>query len=482
MKNNNLSFVLMLILAITPAMIFAQVSLPTIFGDNMVLQQGKKVTIWGNAAPSEAVTVKFQKQTKKTKADEKGHWSVQLDELTATKQPQQLTVQGKKNKRVLSNVLIGEVWLASGQSNMEYSMSKQLKHADTKKGNPEYFYQKYKEANSPIIRVLFVEKFLKADTLPSKGWQMLNEKSLAPISAAGYFFALSLMENLDVPVGLISTSWGGTPIETWTPEEAYLNSPVLRDSVSTQKMKSMRMGERFQKMVKPMAPYALKGFLWYQGETNLTNGDREIYAEKQKALIESWRSAWNDNNLSFYYVQLAPHIYSQRRNDLESNTWEGLPRFWEAQTSCLKIPHTGMIVTTDLVDDAKDIHPSYKWVVGERLARWALAKDYGKTDVVYSGPTYKSMWVDGNKIILEFDNVGSGLTTNDGKAPDWFYVKNETGRFVRTEATIDGNKIILPNDGNKKEPSVRFAWDEMAMPNLINKEGLPAVPFRTKTK
>ncbi len=478
MKKSNLNLIHMLFLAFMPVVVFAQVSLPKIFGDNMVLQQGKKVTVWGNAAPAETVTVKFQKQTKKTKADDKGHWSVKLNELTATKEPQQLTVQGKKNKVVLDNVLIGEVWLASGQSNMEYSMSKQFKHADTKRWNPEYFYQQYKEAKSPIIRVLYVEKFLKADTLPSKGWQTLNEKSLAPISAAGYFFALSLMENLDVPVGLISTSWGGTPIETWIPEEAYTSSKVLRDSVANHQVKGTRIGERFRKMVAPMAPYALKGFLWYQGETNLTNGDRSIYAEKQKTLIESWRSAWKDNDLSFYYVQLAPHIYSEANSDGSVKNKEALPLFREAQTSCLSIPHTGMIVTTDLVDDAKDIHPSYKWVVGERLARWALAKDYGKKNVVYSGPTFKRMSVEGDKIILEFGNTGSGLTTNDGKAPDWFHVKDETGNFTQADAAIEGNKVILSRGNNRNKPAVRFAWDETAMPNLCNKEGLPAVPFR----
>ncbi|MDR2914865.1 MAG: sialate O-acetylesterase [Tannerella sp.] len=427
------------------------------------------------------ITVKFQKQSKKVKADDNGDWSVRLDELTATNNPQQLIIQGKRDKILLKNILIGEVWLVSGQSNMEYSMHNHPQYAKPQKGDPDYLYKEYITAKSPVIRTFYVEKNLKADTLPSDGWQMLNEKTLAPVSAIGYFFAKSLVENLDIPVGIISTSWGGTPIETWTPEQAYLNSPMLKNHVTGHKLNNIIIGERFDKMVAPMIPYSLKGFLWYQGETNVINGDGEIYAEKQKCLIESWRSAWEDERLSFYYVQLAPYTYSQRRGDLIASTWEALPSFWEVQTSCLNIPYTGMVVTTDLVDDPKDIHPSYKWIVGERLARLALCKDYGRSDLICSGPTFKKMTVDKDKITLEFDHIGSGLVTNDGKDPDWFYLKGDNGRFKKVHAVIHENKIILSGEYNMKNPVIRFGWDEVAMPNLFNKEGLPAVPFRTKT-
>lgn len=478
MKKQIYGIFLFILFAVTPFLAFSQITLPKVLGDNMVLQQGKKVNIWGLANANETISVKFQKQTKKTVAKTDGHWSIQLDELTATKKPQQLVIQGKKERIVLNNILIGEVWLVSGQSNMEYSMNNHPRYAKPKKGDPNYLYNEYAAANNPIIRIMHVEKNIKTDTLPSNGWQMINKESLAPFSAIGYFFAKALAENMDIPVGVISTTWGGTYIETWTSEQAYLNAPIFADKVSNRKLAGVTIGERYDKMVAPMIPYSLKGFLWYQGEQNLIAGDLDIYADKQKLLIDSWRKAWGDDNLSFYYVQLAPYAYSLRRQDDVAKTWEALPRFWEIQTSCMDIPHTGMVVTTDLVDNAKDIHPSYKWIVAERLSRWALAKDYGNTHIVYSGPTFKKMDIQGDNIVLEFDNAGSGLTTNDGKAPDWFYIRDTRGRFVKANATIESNKIIIPKKMVQEPINIRFGWDELAMPNLFNSEGLPAIPFR----
>ena len=474
---NNYLRVLVVLLLLAPSMVYSQIRLSKVIGNNMVLQQGTKVNIWGDAQPNESITVKFQKQTKKTKADADGKWAVILDELGATKIPQRLIISGKKDRIVLQNILIGEVWLASGQSNMEYSMNNHPQFAKPERGAKNYLNDEYKAADSPVIRVLYVEKNIKTDTLPSKGWQMINEETLAPISAIGYFFAKSLLKNLDVPVGIISSSWGGTPIETWTPEAAYLSSTTFQNKINDNKLNGVTIGERYKKMIEPLAPYSLKGILWYQGETNVINGDGYNYAEKMKIFVESWRSAWNNEIMPFYYVQLAPYIYSQRRDDLIAKTWESLPIFWEAQTSCMNIPYTGMVVTTDLVDNPKDIHPSYKWIVADRLARWALAKSYGKKDILYSGPSFKSLSMNNDKIILEFDNVGSGLVTSDGKAPDWFYIKKKNGRFAKTKATIHDNKIVITADDIYEPMSIRFAWDEVAMPNLQNKEGLPALPF-----
>jgi len=444
----------------------------------MILQQEKKVSIWGNADPGENVTIKFQKQIKKVTADKYGNWSVNLDELQATNTPQQMVIYGKKNTVIFKNILIGEVWLVSGQSNMEYSMNNHPQYLKPKKGDPDFLQKEYKQANNPMIRVLYVEKNVKVDSLPTKGWQMIDEKSFASVSAIGYFFAKHLVDNLDIPIGIISSSWGGTPIETWMPKQIYLSSPILKEEINKHEYSGAIVGEKYEKMIKPIAPFSLKGFLWYQGETNLINGDRDIYAEKQKYLIEGWRSEWDNEELPFYYVQLAPYIYSQRRRDPVAKTWESLPYFWEIQTSCMNIPNTGMVVTTDLVDNPKDIHPSYKWIIGERLARWALAKNYNKNDLVYSGPTFKNMKVEDGKIILEFNNIGSGLITNDGKNPNWFYMKDEKGIFSQVNAIIKDNKIII-EEPISKPIIIRFAWDEIAMPNLFNKEGLPAIPFRT---
>lgn len=469
-------------LIICPIIVVAQVSLPKVICDNMVLQQGKKVNIWGKASPNEQVSVKFQRQHKRTVADESGNWMVQLDELTATQKSQQLTIKGEKNRIKLNNILIGEVWLASGQSNMEYSMNNHPKYAKPKRGIPDRLQKEFKEADNPLIRVMYVKKDLKSDTLPSNGWQPLNETSLAPISAAGYFFAKKLAEELDVPIGIISTSWGGTRIETWTPESAYAQSPVFKDKLTDHKIDNHKVGERYEKMVAPMAPFTLRGFLWYQGESNLIElGPTDLYTEKMQVLTTSWREAWKDSELPFYYVQISPYAYSARRNDLIANAWDALPKFWEQQNQCLQIPHTGMVVTTDLVDNVKDIHPSYKWIVGERLALWALAKNYGKKELVYSGPIYKQMRIEDNQLILEFDHAPNGLTTRDEKAPDWFTVKTKSGKYQKPQTVfIEGNKVILTHDQLAIPAAVRFAWDELAMPNLINTEGLPACPFHTK--
>lgn len=474
------TFLTFLWLIAIPFFTNAQVTLPKVIGDNMVLQQGKEVKIWGKAAPNEKITVKFQRQVKKTTADSNGDWTIELDKLKATPKPQTMTIKGKNDNIRLHNILIGEVWLASGQSNMEYSMNNHPKYAKPHKGNPERLKEEFKQANSPLIRVMHIKKDLKSDTLPSTGWQILNESSLAPVSAAGYFFAKKLTEELNVPVGIISSSWGGTRIETWTPEEGYAQSSQFREKLTNHKIDNHKVGERYEKMIAPLAPYTLRGFLWYQGESNLIdNGPSDKYVEKKRVLIESWRTAWNDQELPFYYVQLAPYTYSTRRNDYVANAWDALPIFWEKQTACLNIPHTGMIVTTDLVDNAKDIHPSYKWIVGERLALLALAKSYGKDTLEYSGPTYQRMETKGNQVTLYFDHAKNGLFTKDGKSPDWFMVKTNNGKFSKPQsATIKGNTVILTHDKLASPAAVRFAWDEIAMPNLTNKEGLPAVPFR----
>lgn len=455
-----LSILFMALLALSSPL-YAQITLPKIFGNNMVLQQGKKVAVWGKAQPNEVVTVRFQKQVKRTTADTEGRWSLKLDELTATQQPQILTIQSKSDKQVLNNVLIGEVWLASGQSNMEYSMNNHsAKYAKPKKGDPNLLQKEYEAAeNNPLIRLLYIEKNLNSDSLPTQGWQENSKEALAPMSAAAYYFAKNLVDSLHVPIGIISSSWGGSAIETW-----------MRDE-----------GKRYKKMIQPIAPYTLKGFLWYQGESNLIYGDMDNYATKQRMLLDGWRALWSDNSLPFYYVQLAPYTYSQRRESVIKN-WESLPLFWEVQSSFLTTPHTGMVVTTDLVDDVTDIHPSYKWIVGERLARLALAKDYGMNKVVYSGPTFKRMRLTPDKIIIEFDHAENQLLTSDGKDPSWFQVKEGGRGFRNVTPIIEGTTLIIERKDATVTPIVRFAWDEVAMPNLINEAGLPAVPFRTSDR
>lgn len=284
----------------------AEVKLPNIFSDHMVLQQGKKVNVWGTAAPEERVTMKFAKQTVRAVANAEGRWQVQLSPLAASVKPQTLTVKGKTNKVTFRNVLVGEVWLASGQSNMEYSMNKQPQYAPPKKASrghevfertvsmPDTLKYEFLTASDPLIRVLYVDKNLKTDTLPTTGWHPADTTSLAPVSAAGYFFAKRLVKDLGIPVGIISSSWGGSPIEHWIPLEDCQKVPILASQLKNGRIDGKPVGMRYDKMIRPIVPYTMRGFLWYQGETNLIEGDMEIYADKQRTLISAWRRLWND--------------------------------------------------------------------------------------------------------------------------------------------------------------------------------------------
>lgn len=456
------------------------IELPKVISDNMVLQRDKAVNIWGKAKPNENITVKFKKQTKKTKADAEGKWQLSLNRMEASAIPSVMEINGAEEKITLKNILVGEVWLASGQSNMEYSMNKHH-YAKPQKGDPDYLSKAFKAKQDPRLRVMYVNKNLKSKDLPSDGWHIADTTGLAPTSAAAYFFAQKLIAELDVPVGIITSAWGGTPIENWTPMQAYTSNTLFADKVKDGYLDKQQVGMRFEAMIHPIAPYTLGGFLWYQGEANLINGDSTIYIDKQKALVDNWRLAWKDNSLPFYYVQLAPYSYSRRSKDPITHTKEALPLFWEAQTQCMdRIANTAMVVTTDLVDKISDIHPSYKWIVGERLAQLALAKQYGKKEVVSSGPVFKKMTIKDDKAVLEFDSIGSGLkTTSSDGSLSWFQISGEDGFYQDAKAVIEGNKVIVSSDKINKPFDVRFAWDEAAMPNFFNNEGLPALPFRT---
>lgn len=435
----------------------AEVKVAEVFSSHMVLQCEKPVSVWGRADVGEKVKVAFGKQTLSTTADTEGKWRVMLKAMAANSKPQTMTISGKKNKICLTDVLVGEVWLASGQSNMEYSMANHPKYKKPLRGDANYQQKAFESASNPNIRLLYIERTVKQDTLPTRGWRTLSQESLKPFSAAAYFFARMLQDSLHVPVGVITSAWGGTPIEDWTPG----------------------MGRLYEKMIRPMAPYAMRGFLWYQGEANLVDyRDVDSYASKQERLIRLWREAWGDDELAFYYVQISPFGYSQRKNERLAKSWMDLPRFWEAQAKSMKIPHTGMVITTDIPDRLDDIHPPYKWIIGERLCRWALNRTYGFSRVECQGPVLKKATRENDKVILEFDHA-EGLTTSDGKEPDWFWanVRHST-YFVNIKgAKIDGHSVIL-NIQSKSNPLIlRFGYDETAQPNLRNSAGLPPMPF-----
>ena len=455
--------------------------MPKIISDNMVLQRNKNIIIWGKGVPMNKVLVKFGNQKLTTKVDSTGEWKVSFAPLMASEKPRNMEISSGKEKIIIKNILVGEVWIASGQSNMEYAMKRQPGFKPNTKGE-DIQERDLNNSNSSLIRLLLVEKNLKSDTLPSKGWKITEKKSLSSFSAAAYYFAKTLHDSLHVPIGIISSSWGGSRIEVWIPKSSYLENPIFKNDYKSFSLDNNDIGSRYQKMISPLAPYSIKGFIWYQGESNLGADGEYIpfYYDKQKTLIESWRTAWNDETLSFYYVQLAPLRYSQRRHE-QAETWKSLPQFWDIQTRCMEIPNTGMTVSTDLVEDLDDIHPSYKWKVGERLAFWALNKDYGYKRIACCGPKFRTIEAIDNKIIVKFDYAESGLKSNDGKSLSWFMIKGKGTKYEKADAIIDGDKVILSSPKVKNPTSVRFGWDEIAQPNLVNMEGLPAIPFNSET-
>ena len=442
-----------------PEHVSGQLSLPYIFGSNMVLQRESPAPVWGMARPGAAVNVNFRHQTKTATADGTGHWRVTLDPLTVSANPASLLVTSDNDTLMAKNILVGDVWFCSGQSNMEYSMRKNSKFEKALRSSspPDAL----DSANNPSIRIFLVKpNYSKPDYVHiRRAWDTAEGAPLRDFSAAGYFFARDIYAQEHVPIGLISNAVPGSRIEPFLPGDGA-------DST----------GKFFETIVKPLAPFALKGFLWYQGESNCFLNDTLRYPEKMRTLITSWRKLWEKADLPFYFVQIAPFYYSRSNggNQTHSPTLE--PAFWEAQAKALDLPHTGMVVTTDLVDSAQELHPPYKWEIGRRLALLALANVYHQP-VVCSGPTFQSAEAKGKSLTLTFSNTGAGLVSHDGKPLDWFEIAGPDGNFVPATATIDGpDKIVIK--GKHKPAAVRFGWNEAAQPNLYNKEGLPAMPFR----
>jgi sialate O-acetylesterase len=420
----------------------AEVKLPNVLGSHMVLQRDVPLKLWGTADVGEVVTVKMGDETQTATADDNGKWGVQFKPQKADAKGRSIVISGN-NKIVLENILIGEVWIGSGQSNMEWQLKSSLGAGDA-----------IKAADHAGIRLFHVPK--KQTPAPADdvnaAWKVCTPESVPAFSGVLYFYGRRLHEELDVPVGLINSSWGGSPIEPWT----------IADGKS---------GGMYNAMIAPLTNFAVQGSIWYQGETNVLRNNGLAYTKKMSDLISGWRTAFDDDEHAFYFVQIAP--------------WEGrygpgeLPALWEAQVATLKLPATGMAVTTDLVDNIKDIHPKNKLDVGERLARWALAKSYGKEDIVYSGPLYKSMAINGSKIAIEFAHTADGLKSRDGKPLNEFQIAGEDGKFVPATAEVDGKSVVVHAEGVSAPKHVRFGWHATSNPNLVNSEGLPASPFQT---
>lgn len=315
----------------------AQVKLAEIFSDNMVLQRDKPVYIWGKANAGSTVTVGFSSQQKTTMADTAGKWKIELEPLKSSDIPQDLIVKGQTTV-TLHNILIGDVWLCSGQSNMEYPLDRKLKkYAAPKRGN-DVAEEELINSNRPdAIRYIYVERTLnKIPVLPTKGWVNGNDTIVRYVSAIGYFFAKEIYAETKVPIGIISASWGGSRIEPWTPDWAYPESPVFKDSAAkpNYKIDGTHPGQFYKGLIEPLMPFAVKGVLWYQGESNCMIEDQETYKEKFRLFVSSWRNLFKDEKLPFYTVQISPYLYTARK-DPKKHTSDLLAKFWEAQTNCL---------------------------------------------------------------------------------------------------------------------------------------------------
>jgi sialate O-acetylesterase len=463
----------------------ADVELPKIFGNGMVLQRDLATPVWGWAEAGEEVTVEFGDQKKTATATANGTWSVKLDAQKENSKGQSLKVSGK-NSIAINDVLIGDVWICSGQSNMEWAVRNSL--------NPE---EELKAANYPNIRLFNVPGHTTSpvakDKLPGGSWQACKPDTVAGFSAVGYFFGRRLHKESKVPIGLIGTNWGGTRVEPWTPPVGFRQVPELKaiaDQVGkfdkTTKVGGSTPTAIYQSMVHPLVPYGVRGAIWYQGESNGNEG--ESYFHKMQALIKGWRSVWGQGDfpLYFYFVQLADF---QKPND-SAEGGNGWAKLREAQRKSLTIPHTGMAVITD-IGNATDIHPRNKQDVGSRLAQWAL-RDVHKKDVVPSGPLFKELKIEDGKARVRFDHAADGLRVGkrkDGLKPTEFVEDGKLARFAVAgkdktwhwaTAQIDGDSVLVWSKEVPNPVAVRYAYSmNPTGSNLYNSLGLPASPFRT---
>ena len=486
----------------------ADVRLPGFFGDNMVLQQGMKIPVWGWADPGENVVVgltgKDGGNAVSAKANEDGKWRVELPAMKATKTPLTLEVRGR-NEIKHGNILIGEVWLCSGQSNMEWSV-RQSANPDAEIAAGDY----------PLIRHVKIPRRPSATPLDDTQaqWQVCSPETVADFTAVGYYMARELLGELDVPIGLVNSSWGGTRVEPWTPPVGFQGVPEVKgiyQSVLGRTPGSIEYRTALKQHIKnldawvadaktkaegsdavPASPafpdslkpftshqdptmlyngmlhalvgFPIRGAIWYQGESNSEEG--MAYFDKKKALIQGWRELWGQGDFPFYFVQIAPYRYGRQNVTL-------LADFWEAQEAVEQIDNTGMVVINDIAT-VGDIHPPNKQDVGRRLAGLALRNDYGRDSLVAESPKMKSVEQIDGKLKVNFARTAGGLKTRDGKAPSLFEVIGaDSDGFQAATAEIKGDSVILSSPKVKTPVAFRFAWNELAEPNLMGGTGLP---------
>jgi sialate O-acetylesterase len=460
----NLSFFIFVLAFIISTGLHAEIKLPAVFGDHMVLQQQTGAAIWGKATPNKPVkvTTSWDRKSYSARSGADGNWKVVVNTPEAGG-PYTVSISDGKTL-TLENVMIGEVWICSGQSNMFMPMSG-YKNQPVTGGN-----QAIATSRNDRIRLFTVEKNKSLERLDdfTGEWQECTPEHVAGFSAAAYFFGKMIHEAMDVPVGLISTSWGGTRIEPWLSDNGFGEFPwvELPGQNTEEDFSQQTPTVLFNAMVAPVVGYAIRGGLWYQGESNRL--EYKEYEKLMPGLIENWRSEWNIGDFPFYYVQIAPFDYAGINSAL----------LREAQLKAsTAIPNIGMACTMD-VGEEDCIHPADKRPVGERLAYLALANTYGQKGFAWSGPVLKEMQVEGSLVKLTFDHAENGLTTF-GQELKNFVVAGANKRFYPANAYITGSGITLSSPRVEKPVAVRYAFDDFVVGELYNTEGLPASSFRT---
>ncbi len=498
---------LIALLCLTSALSYARIELPAIISPNMILQQNTTIKLWGKSTLSGDVLIQcnWEKDTHTVVCNNDGKWNVSI-KTPAAGGPYKITISDKDDKIEINQVMIGEVWFCSGQSNMEFPMGTSDIYWHTGVLNYE---TEIKEATYPDIRLFTVKKQTAEKPVDTcrGAWVTCTPESVSSFSAVAYYFGRRLYQQLKVPIGLINSSWGGTPAESWTRREILENDTAykcifdnyqhLLDAYPEAYNKYLVELEKWKRdveqgiitgtdakrpprepigplhhktpsvlyngMVAPIIPYTIKGVIWYQGESNANNPS--LYARLFPDMIKNWRDDWQQGNFPFYFVQIAAHSNQN-------------PLIREAQLKTMKsVPNTGMVVTLD-VGDSLDIHPRDKKTVGERLALWALSQTYNIPGITYSGPVYKSMTIEDNSVRIYFDYVGSGLAAKNNKL-SLFEIAGDDRVFVNANARIENNTIVVSADMVKHPVAVRYAWKNYMIPDLFNKEGLPASSFRT---
>lgn len=452
---------------------FADVRLPALVGSNMVLQRNKPLNIWGWADKGEKVIVNFRNTTISVITAENGKWKVNLPAQTAGG-PYTMTISGH-NKIKLDNILIGDVWVASGQSNMEMPVKGW--------GKVLNYEQEIAAANYPQIR--FFQLQHKTSTAPKDdavawegGWQECSPQSVPEFSSVGYFFAREIYGHHHIPIGVIHTSWGGTVAEAWISGESLKRMPAFVDTVKALEALAVPQSPAdpnkatllYNAMIHPLLPYDICGAIWYQGEANV--GRAYQYRELFPLLIRDWRKQWKNGEFPFFYVQLAS--FTEKKQEPVESDWAELR---EAQMMTLSVPNTGMASAIDIGDD-KDIHPKNKQEVGRRLALIARAKVYGEK-IPYSGPIYQSKTIIGNKVFISFKHTDDGLVARGGNKLKGFEIAGADKKFHRAEASIVGDRVVVSSPEVARPVAVRYSWANNPDGNLYNGAGLPASPFRT---